>query len=49
MGYTFAATASKDNKAMNIEKTQAMLEYRKAIEGTIKVLDGAQRAPIQDQ
>ena len=42
-GYSFVTVAKKDNKAMEINKNMAMSDYRKAIQGTLKVLDGANR------
>jgi len=42
-GYSFSTVAKQDNKEKDLTKNQAMSEYRKAIEGTMKILDGANR------
>ena len=36
-------------KTLNKHRNKAIEEYRKAIQDTLKVLDGAQRKPIQEQ
>lgn len=36
-------------KTLNIQRNKAIEEYRKAIQDTMKVLDGAQRKPIDEQ
>jgi len=40
-GYTFATTLKKDSRSINQEKNKQIKEYRDAIQGTLKVLEGA--------
>ena len=46
--YSYAQVRQRDVKTNSLEKNKAIDEYRKVIDGTLQVLQGAQRTPIED-
>ena len=46
-GYSFSTTASRDIKTVNLQKNQAIKEYRNAISSTLQALEKAQREPVE--